>query len=425
MQELKRGPDRVVTVAVWLREEGAQEESFKELGDLVEAAGGDLVGSLTQTLDAYRPATLIGRGKLKEVKDFVQANDIDLVIFDQDLTGVQMRNIEDELECGVLDRTGLILDIFASRAKTREGKLQVHLAQLAYRLTHLIGMKNLSRLAGGIGTRGPGEQKLETDRRHIRRLMDRIRVQLDQVKSQRATGRKRRLKSRIPLASLVGYTNAGKSSLMNRMIKEGNTGGRQVQVRDMPFVTLDSSLRQISLPQGLDLVLSDTVGFISNLPTDLVEAFYSTLEEISYADLLIHVLDGSRGDLQLQYDTTWKILQDLEVLDIPSILVINKMDLVDQGRLPLVTHGEDVVYLSVKKDEDIGVLYDMMEEKLTQDYVETELNFSYQDQDVLNQVLNRYEALDLKYGEEGIYLRVDLAPEDAKSLKDYQGGDNV
>src|SRR5699024_4374071 len=304
------------------------EQSLEELSDLVDAAGGVVIGVMSQKLNEYHPATLIGRGKVHELKEFVKNNEVDLIIFDQELSGIQMRNIEEATDCAVLDRTGLILDIFASRAKTREGKLQVYLAQLHYRLTHLVGMRNLSRLGGGIGTRGPGEQKLETDRRHIRRQIDRVKADLREVKKQRELNRHQREQSQLPLVSLVGYTNAGKSSLMNRMLIDGDSLGHQVFVKNMLFASLDSTLRKIRLPGEMDILLSDTVGFVSNLPTALVEAFHSTLEEVTHADVIIHVLDGSREDVQLQYDTTWKILKELEVLHIPMLVVINKMDLV-------------------------------------------------------------------------------------------------
>ncbi|MDO5036875.1 MAG: GTPase HflX [Tissierellia bacterium] len=420
MESVKKGPDRVVIAGVWLKSGPSLEESFKELAGLVEAAGGQLVGEITQNLEAYQPATLMGQGKLKELKDFVDREEVDLVVFDQELSGIQMRNIEDILGCGVLDRTGLILDIFAKRAKTKEGKLQVHLAQLQYRLSHLIGMKNLSRLGGGIGTRGPGEQKLETDRRHIRRQMDRIKKDLEGVKRHRATGRKRRLKSKMPLLSLVGYTNAGKSSLLNRMLEEGEGYGKKVLAKDMPFATLDSSLRQINLPYNQELLVSDTVGFISNLPTSLIKAFYSTLEEVVYADLLIHLLDGSTGDLQVQYDTTWQILSDLEVLDIPMVLVINKMDLAKEGPLALKDHGEDKVYISVKEDPDLGSLYKKIQENLAKDYMETDLYFSYHEQDLINQLLDKYEPTGLDYENQGVHLRLRLPKEEKKRLEKYQ-----
>lgn len=414
--------DRVVIVGVWDNNATYYQESLDELGRLVKVAGGIVVGEMTQKLNRYNPASLIGTGKLKELKNFVKAEDIDIVIFDQALSGVQMRNIEEEVDCVVLDRTGLILDIFAQRAKTNEGKLQVFLAQLNYRLTHLIGMKNLSRLAGGIGTRGPGEQKLETDRRHIRRQMEHVKKELEQVKIQRSVERKQRVNSALPLVSLVGYTNSGKSSLMNRMIREGDSLGSEVYVRDIPFASLDSSLRHLRIPGELDILLSDTVGFISNLPTQLIDAFQSTLEEIKYADCIVHLVDGSREDIQLQYDTTWNILKELDVLDIPTILLINKLDLIDKTRLPLKHHGEDIIYLSIKYDNDLSEFYSLLTDKIKEEYIDVNLYFNYKQQAILDKLLTRYEATQLKYEHDGIYLDLSVSKADYSWLKEYERG---
>ena len=420
MKDTEERRQRVVIVGAWLKEMKYPDHSLEELEDLVEAADGLVVGAMSQRLNQYHPATLIGRGKVHELKDFVKKNDVDLIIFDQELSGIQMRNIEDKTDCAVLDRTGLILDIFAKRAKTREGKLQVYLAQLNYQLTHLIGMRNLSRLGGGIGTRGPGEQKLETDRRHIRRQIDKVKEELREVKKHRELNRHQRDQSQLPLVSLVGYTNAGKSSLMNRMLVEGDGLGQQVFVKDMLFASLDSSLRKIRLPGEMDILVSDTVGFVSNLPTTLVEAFNSTLEEVTHADVIIHVLDGSREDIQLQYDTTWEILRELKVLHIPILVVVNKMDLVEGGPVPLMTHDEKVIHLSVQKDEDLSKFYEVLGDLLTEDHIQTELFFNFNQQDIFNLMMNRYEPNELEYRNDGIYVNVLLSAEDYRRFKDYE-----
>lgn len=316
--------EKVVTASVYDGSENYYEESLKELNALVKVAGGRVVASIEQKVRTYNPATLMGKGKLEELKDFVQAEDVDLVIFDQTLSGIQMREIEKVLEVDVLDRTALILDIFASRAKTDVGKLQVYLAQLEYGKSHLIGKKNYSRLGGGIGTRGPGEQKLEIDRRRIAEDIQRVKKKLKQARKIRDTGRKNRTNSQVPAIALVGYTNAGKSSVMNRLLKESNAKGREVYVEDMPFASLDPDTRRIRLPDGLVVYVTDTVGFISNLPTTLVEAFHTTLEELKESDLIVHVIDGSAEDAALRYETTRKLLNDLGAADVPSLLFVNK-----------------------------------------------------------------------------------------------------
>ena len=243
--------EKVVTASVYDESVTYYDDSLKELNALVKVAGGDVVASVTQKVRAYHPATFMGKGKLLELKHFVQAEGIDLVIFDQTLSGIQMREIEKILETDVLDRTALILDIFASRAKTDVGKLQVYLAQLEYGKSHLIGKKNYSRLGGGIGTRGPGEQKLEIDRRRIAEDIQRVKKKLKQARKVRDTGRKHRVNGQVPVVALVGYTNAGKSSIMNRLLRESGAKGRQVYVEDMPFASLDPDTRRIRLPDGL------------------------------------------------------------------------------------------------------------------------------------------------------------------------------
>ena len=252
-----------------------------------------------------------------------------LVVFNDELSGAQIRNLENIIDRKIVDRTNLILDIFANRASSREGKLQVKLAQLNYRLPRLVGFRDyLSREGGGIGTRGPGEQKLETDRRHILREIDNIERALKNAEKARSIKRKRRENSNLPIVALVGYTNAGKSTLLNRIIEMASENNeiKKVFVYDMLFATLDTSLRRAKLPNGQPFLITDTVGFVSKLPTHLVEAFKGTLEEVKYADLLIHVVDASNSDLDIQIKTTYNILKELEVLDKPIITVFNKMD---------------------------------------------------------------------------------------------------
>lgn len=412
MEEINKENERVIIASIYTDKDEFVEESLKELEDLVEVAGGRVIGMFQQKLPQLRASTLMGSGKLEEIKDFVDKEEVDLLVLDQELSGVQMKNIEEALGCSVLDRTGLILDIFALRAKSSEGKLQVHLGQLNYRKNHLIGMKNLSRLGGGIGTRGPGEQKLELDRRHIRQEIQRVKRKLEGVKKQRITNRSRRKDHGSPLISFVGYTNAGKSSLMNRLLREGTSQGKEVFVKDMPFASLDPDTRLVKLKGGQEVFLSDTVGFISNLPTELIDAFQATLEEVREADILVHVLDGSRKDVDLQYYTTMKVLKDLDVLDRPLILFVNKRDKMDQDRLALSTYGERVVYGSVLHDEDFTAFYTALEEAITSNFVQVEFCFPYSEQDIIARLQRSYGALVLKYENEGILVQGKVSKND-------------
>ncbi len=327
-----------------------------ELKGLVEAAGGQVVATIAQMNAQPNPTTLIGKGKVEEVYQAIAENQADTIVFLQELSGSQIRNLEDYFDRKVLDRTNLILDIFAMRARSHEGKLQVKLAQLNYRLPRLVGYrKYLSRLGGGIGTRGPGEQKLEVDRRHIQREIKNIRSKLKKVKLHRQQTRSQRLKSKQPLVSLVGYTNAGKSTIMNQLLKLSNhQNGKDVLVKDMLFASLDPSVRSIVIDENFEFLVVDTVGFVSDLPTLLVESFNSTLEEIEYSDLIAIVLDASSPQLSHQLETTNAVLEQLKVSETPTLLIYNKSDLVD----PLLNleNGRSAIHISAFKDEDIKEL---------------------------------------------------------------------
>ena len=411
--------EKVVTASVYDESETYYEESLKELNALVKVAGGRVVASIEQKVRAYNPATLMGKGKLEELKDFVRAEDVDLVIFDQTLSGVQMREIEKVLEVDVLDRTALILDIFASRAKTDVGKLQVYLAQLEYGKSHLIGKKNYSRLGGGIGTRGPGEQKLEIDRRRIAGDIQRVKKKLKQARKIRDTGRKNRISSQVPAIALVGYTNAGKSSVMNRLLKESNAKGREVYVEDMPFASLDPDTRRIRLPDGLVVYVTDTVGFISNLPTTLVEAFHTTLEELKESDLIVHVIDGSADDAALRYETTRKLLNDLGAADVPSLLFVNKRDLMEGKKLPFMPAEETVIYGSCKHDRDFDYFYDAVQKKVEDLYVKVDLKFSFNEMDRVEAVKANYPVERLEYDADGVCMTATLPKRDYDRMKAY------
>ena len=335
------------------REENADEESMEELSALLETAGGETVGVVTQSKDSPDPRTFIGEGKVAEVKELVEATDADLVIFDNPLSPSQQRNLAEELKVGVLDRSALILDIFAQRARTREGRLQVELAQYQYLLPRLTGMwTHLERQAGTsgkgpIGSKGPGETQLETDRRHIHRKIDKLKEELEEVRRIRGTQRQRRMKNEIPVAAIVGYTNAGKSTLLNALT------GADIPANNRLFDTLDTTSRLLTVSDTMDVVISDTVGFIRKLPHQLVDAFKATLEELEYADLLLHVIDISNPHWQEQAQIVDSLIAELGAEQTPCLRVYNKSDLFWGDIRP---HGEDAVNISAKTGEGLDGL---------------------------------------------------------------------
>ncbi len=322
--------EKVIIVGCQLNEE---EETFlysmNELQALAETAQGIVISTLTQKRDRVHPSTYIGKGKVEELSLLAEELDPDVIIFNDELSPSQIRNISAEVNAKIIDRTQLILDIFAQRARSKEGKLQVELAQLQYLLPRLGGQGiALSRLGGGIGTRGPGETKLESDRRHIRRRLDDIKGQLKTIVSHRERYRERRKKNKVFQIALVGYTNAGKSTLFNRL------SSAEAYEENQLFATLDPMTRRIGLPSGYQALLTDTVGFIQDLPTTLIAAFRSTLEEVSEADLLLHVVDGSSSEYRLHEDTVHGLLEDLDMHNIPQLTVYNKKDLFDDTFVP-------------------------------------------------------------------------------------------
>lgn len=323
------------------------ESSMDELSELAKTAGAEDLARVLQKREAYEPATVIGEGKLAEVKELCGSLGAELLIFDCELTASQIRNVEDETDVRVIDRTMLILDIFAGRAVSREGKLQVELAQLKYRLPRLMGIgASLSRLGGGIGTRGPGETQLETDRRHIRRRIDKLSAELKELEERRGYARDRRKKDSVQVGAIVGYTNAGKSTLLNLLT------GADVLAEDKLFATLDPTSRAIELPDGRSLLLVDTVGLIRRLPHHLVEAFKSTLEEAACADIIIHVCDVSDPEAAEKADVTLKTLADLGAAEIPVVTVLNKCDLLTEN----IPEDDSTVKISAKKAQGIDRL---------------------------------------------------------------------
>lgn len=409
--------ERVITVGTDIGAyPNSLETSMKELDELCYADGAEVIGQMTQNLEKFNPKYLIGKGKVKEIKEMAENLEADAIVFNDELTGIQLRNLEETIKKKVVDRTNLILDIFALRASTYEGKLQVELAQLEYQLPRLLGIKGWSRTGGGIGTRGPGEQIIETDRRRLLREIDKIKEKLNKAKKTRDTTRSKRMNSKIPTVSLVGYTNAGKSTILNR-IKEDDS--KEVFVKDMLFATLDPNSRKARLLSGREFIISDTVGFVSKLPTKLIEAFKSTLEEIKYSDLIVHVIDASSKDLEIAYDTTMNILQEIGIKDKKILTVFNKSDKIDLNSttIPLKIKSQKI-YISAKNDPDMNKLLKAIEENLPEQYIYTKLNFPYDDTDILYKLIERFDLKPI-YKENFIEIELSLSKKEYNKLKRY------
>ncbi|MDR1117235.1 MAG: GTPase HflX [Oscillospiraceae bacterium] len=328
-----------------LGEDDSDWDTLDELEELVETAGGECIAKVLQKRDKPDPGSFIGEGKAEEVKQLCTDNGADIVIFDNELSPSQIRNLEKILELPVIDRNALILDIFANRAQTSEGRLQVELAQYRYVLSKLSGMgKSMSRLGGGIGTRGPGESKLETDRRHIRRRIERLTEEFEKIRKVRGVQRERRIKSEIPTAAIVGYTNAGKSTLLNTLTGAG------IHAADRLFDTLDPTVRKLDIENDISVLFSDTVGFIRKLPHKLVEAFKATLEEVKYADVIIHVIDASNPEWHKHISVVESIIDELEAGGTPRIRAYNKSDLIDD--LPFLRSGDVLISAKTGKNAD-------------------------------------------------------------------------
>lgn len=386
--------------------------SMEELAGLAEADGVTVAGQMIQSLERPNTATLIGKGKVEELAELCRNMEADMVIFNDELSGVQLRNLEEALEVRVIDRTILILDIFADRAVSREGKLQVELAQLQYRMPRLTGFgRSLSRLGGGIGTRGPGEKKLETDRRHIAGRIDDIKAELARIGKTRQVQRSGREKSQIPVVALMGYTNSGKSAIMNRLLQLSEREDKTVSSQNMLFATLDTQHRKITLEQGSEFILIDTVGFVSRLPHSLVEAFKSTLEEVRYADLLIHVVDSSYENRDFYMEVTNKVIEQIGAGDKDQIVAYNKMDIAKS--VPLDVSGHEAVYLSAKTGENINVLVEKIREKIFGGRVEMTLLIPYQRGDITSYLCENAQIFSMEYEEEGTLLHGKLEREDA------------
>ena len=373
------------------REENASESSMEELAALLETAGGVCVGTVLQNKDTPDPRTFIGEGKVAEVKELVDAMGADMVIVDNPLSPSQQRALSEDLKVQVLDRAALILDIFAQRARTKEGRLQVELAQYQYLLPRLLGMwTHLERQEGAIGTRGPGETQLETDRRHIRRKIPKLREELEQVRRVRATQRSRREKNEVPVVAIVGYTNAGKSTLLNTLT------GSDIPANNRLFDTLDTTTRTLEISDTCTVLISDTVGFISKLPHHLVEAFKATLEELSFADLLLHVIDSSNPEWREQAAVVESLIYELGASETPRIDVFNKCDRYSGDILP---HGEDIVTVSAKTGEGLDRLRSMIGDRLDAGAHRVTLSLPYDKGGLLDTLYKEAKVESVEYGE--------------------------
>ena len=392
------------------REDCATDSSMEELEALLETAGGVCVGSVLQNKDTPDPRTFIGEGKTVEVKELVQNAGADMVIFDNALSPSQQRALTEDLGVPVIDRSALILDIFAQRAQTKEGRLQVELAQYQYLLPRLIGMwKHLERQEGAIGTRGPGETQLETDRRHIRRKISKLQEELEQVRRVRATQRLRREKNEVPVVAIVGYTNAGKSTLLNRLT------GADIPANNRLFDTLDTTTRTLEISDTCTVLLSDTVGFIRKLPHHLVEAFKATLEELEYADLLLHVIDASNPEWRSQVEIVEQLIQELGAGKTPRIDVFNKCDLYTGDIVP---HGPEIVSISARTGQGMDALLSMIGDRLDAGAHRVVLRLPY-DQGGLLDLLHRQAKVEqVEYGE-AIEVTAVCTPVQLGRLKEY------
>ena len=391
--------------------DNSDEDTMAELEELLTTAGGETVLTAMQNRHTPDPRTFIGEGKVQELKELIQANNIDLVIFDNELSPSQGRALEEDMACRVIDRNALILDIFADRANTAEGKLQVELAQYQYLLPRLAGMgKNLSRQGGGIGTRGPGETKLESDRRHIRERINRLQDELEQVRKVRGVQRERRMKNSVPVVAIVGYTNAGKSTLLNHLTGAG------IPANNRLFDTLDTTSRQLTVSDNLDVILSDTVGFIAKLPHHLVDAFRATLEELEYADLLLHVIDASDPNREEHIEVVDRLIAKLAKPGTPVLRCYNKADLVDKTEIPI---GQDVVAMSAKQGLGMERLLKAIEDALGHSRHHIIVTLPYSMGGMVDKLHSGAQVLSVDYTGEGIVVETIVDPILYGRLKDY------
>ena len=398
--ELEETPERVILIGVSTADDEDTVVSLAELEELAATAGAVTVDKIIQNRERPHPGTYLGKGKIEEVKERLEELDATGIICDDELSPAQMRNLENILDTKIMDRTMVILDIFASRASSSEGKIQVELAQLKYRSVRLVGLRSsLSRLGGGIGTRGPGEKKLEMDRRLIHERISWLKAELRDIQNHREVARRQRSKNHVPVAAIVGYTNAGKSTLLNALTNAG------ILAEDKLFATLDPTTRALELPKGQKILLTDTVGFIRKLPHHLIEAFKSTLEEAKYADIVLHVADASSPQMELQMHVVYETLADLGVIDKETITLFNK---IDQVETPVSLKDFKANYhlnISAKTGEGLDKVKSLLEEILISKKVYIERVFSYPDANKIPFIRKYGQLLDEEYTEEGIAVK--------------------
>lgn len=400
-----------LNAGIFTREENATEETLDELEALLETAGGSCTAKVLQNRPTPDPHSFIGEGKVEEVKELLVSTEANMVVFDNDLSPSQQRALEQMTGVMVMDRSGLILDIFAQRAKTREGRLQVELAQYKYLLPRLTGMwTHLERQEGSIGTRGPGETQLETDRRLIRKRIQKLEQELQEVRKIRGVQRERRIKNSVPVVAIVGYTNAGKSTLLNHLTGAG------IPANNRLFDTLDTTTRQLSVSDTTDVLLSDTVGFIAKLPHHLVEAFKATLEELQYADLLLHVIDASDPEREIHIDVVNKLISQLSKPGIPVIEAYNKADLVEDDDIP---RGENRLGISAKTGMHMEALLQLIEKNLNKGLIKATFLLPYAMGGMVDTLHSQTKVLSTEYLAEGIQVEAICDVALYGKLRDY------
>lgn len=399
LYDLKETKERVILVGVQADDNEDTEKSLDELEELAQTAGAETVGRIIQNREQIHPGTYVGKGKLDEIKNLLWETDATGIICDDELSPAQLGNLQDALDTKVMDRTLIILDIFAERASTNEGKIQVELAQLKYRQSRLVGLgKSLSRLGGGIGTRGPGEKKLEMDRRLIKGRIAQLNRELKDVKRHREVTREQRSRNHIPVIAIVGYTNAGKSTLLNRLT------GASVLEADKLFATLDPTTRGLKLPSGQEVLLTDTVGFIRKLPHHLIEAFKSTLEEAKYADMILHVVDVSNPQMDEQMYTVYETLQNLDVKDKVVITAFNKQDRLTEVPIIRDFKADHIANISARTGQGLDALQSVIEQILRERKIEISRTYSYADAGKIQLIRKYGELLEEEYREDGIFV---------------------
>lgn len=407
-----------IIVGININNKNNFDESMEELKNLCLACKIETVGQIKQNSKKVNSTFYMGSGKIDELKNLVEENNADIVIFNNELSASQVKNIEEEINCNVIDRTALILDIFANRAKTRESKLQVEVAKLQYELPRLVGSnEDLGRQSGGVGTknRGAGETKLELDRRRIEDKIANLNKELEVLKNQREVQKSKRKKSNIPNVALVGYTNAGKSSVMNALVEKFiNDEDKKVFEKNMLFATLETYVRNIKLHNNKSFLLYDTVGFVGDLPHNLVKAFRSTLEEVCDADLLVHIIDISNPNYKNQIDVTNETLSQIGADNIPMIYVYNKIDLIDLDKL-----DNNKILISAKRDIGIDRLIESICEKVFEDYIRFKLKIPYSEGKTISNIMENATILDSEYIEDGVILNIECSEKEYVQYKQY------